>query len=357
MQHQPNFSSGLFPPSSAANNSCGSGGPNFIYQPSVHPFQVDQLTTSFDDLDMAIAPRVKLEFPVETYLHPSPVPTVGSDSPEVFHPHMEEALPSQAVFSCSPSTSASSESDSSPKFAHSFDDPTSSSVYMGPFRPPLRGQSVSFFETPMSAFDNGDEYPEYAWSRHGSTGSLFPMGHQHYHSDDFHPEYLMSAVEGAHHNHHQHQQQHHQHLQPQHQSKESVPMIPTSSSTSILSTASTSSSSSSNSQSTTPSAKKVRTRRASVCTDTQGPIFQCRFGDCHRPFRRQEHLKRHVRSVHTLEKPFECPVNSCTRRFSRSDNLNQHIRIHRHDNAEQGATPATAPPITFAYHQPQYRQP
>jgi uncharacterized Zn-finger protein len=72
-------------------------------------------------------------------------------------------------------------------------------------------------------------------------------------------------------------------------------------------------------------------------------------------FKRSEHLKRHIRSIHTLEKrkfftncwkkekkkmkihfyshlalAYECPYQSCSKRFSRSDNLNQHIRIHRH---------------------------
>ncbi|OBZ83114.1 hypothetical protein A0J61_08834, partial [Choanephora cucurbitarum] len=47
------------------------------------------------------------------------------------------------------------------------------------------------------------------------------------------------------------------------------------------------------------------------------------------------HLKRHIRSIHTLEKPFECPYQSCSKRFSRSDNLNQHIRIHRHNGKDK----------------------
>ncbi|KAI9244370.1 hypothetical protein BDA99DRAFT_410128, partial [Phascolomyces articulosus] len=57
-------------------------------------------------------------------------------------------------------------------------------------------------------------------------------------------------------------------------------------------------------------------------------MFTCRHDDCGKVFKRSEHLKRHIRSIHTLEKPFECPYHSCSKRFSRSDNLNQHIRIH-----------------------------
>ncbi|ORX90831.1 hypothetical protein K493DRAFT_162601, partial [Basidiobolus meristosporus CBS 931.73] len=57
--------------------------------------------------------------------------------------------------------------------------------------------------------------------------------------------------------------------------------------------------------------------------------FACEYRDCGKVFKRAEHLKRHVRSIHTLEKPFPCPHPTCTKRFSRSDNLNQHIRVHR----------------------------
>ncbi|OAQ28418.1 hypothetical protein K457DRAFT_57646, partial [Linnemannia elongata AG-77] len=57
-------------------------------------------------------------------------------------------------------------------------------------------------------------------------------------------------------------------------------------------------------------------------------VFTCMIDACGKQFKRSEHLKRHVRSVHTLEKPFGCPYENCPKRFSRSDNLNQHVRIH-----------------------------
>lgn len=53
-------------------------------------------------------------------------------------------------------------------------------------------------------------------------------------------------------------------------------------------------------------------------------IFSCSL--CPRKFKRQEHLKRHFRSLHTGEKPFGC--NICGKKFSRSDNLGQHIKTH-----------------------------
>ncbi|KAH7044890.1 hypothetical protein BKA57DRAFT_374413, partial [Linnemannia elongata] len=78
--------------------------------------------------------------------------------------------------------------------------------------------------------------------------------------------------------------------------------------------------------------KRSRGRRVSCNPDNSGcKVFTCRFEDCGKIFKRSEHLKRHVRSIHTMEKPFECPIMNCPKRFSRSDNLNQHIRIHRHN--------------------------
>ncbi|KAF9332842.1 hypothetical protein BG006_004264 [Podila minutissima] len=80
-----------------------------------------------------------------------------------------------------------------------------------------------------------------------------------------------------------------------------------------------------------PAPKRSRGRRVSSHPDNSGcKVFTCRYEDCGKIFKRSEHLKRHVRSIHTMDKPFECPIQNCPKRFSRSDNLNQHIRIHRH---------------------------
>ncbi|PQE03409.1 hypothetical protein CJF30_00005451 [Rutstroemia sp. NJR-2017a BBW] len=67
-----------------------------------------------------------------------------------------------------------------------------------------------------------------------------------------------------------------------------------------------------------------RRGRKQSLTDDPSKTFVCDL--CSRRFRRQEHLKRHYRSLHTQEKPFEC--GDCGKKFSRSDNLSQHARTH-----------------------------
>ena len=68
----------------------------------------------------------------------------------------------------------------------------------------------------------------------------------------------------------------------------------------------------------------ARRGRKQSLTDDPSKTFVCHL--CSRRFRRQEHLKRHYRSLHTHDKPFEC--NECGKKFSRSDNLSQHARTH-----------------------------
>ncbi|AEO54335.1 hypothetical protein MYCTH_2296807 [Thermothelomyces thermophilus ATCC 42464] len=72
-----------------------------------------------------------------------------------------------------------------------------------------------------------------------------------------------------------------------------------------------------------PAPTSRRGRKQSL-TEDPSKTFVCDI--CHRRFRRQEHLKRHYRSLHTQEKPFEC--SDCGKKFSRSDNLAQHARTH-----------------------------
>lgn len=72
-----------------------------------------------------------------------------------------------------------------------------------------------------------------------------------------------------------------------------------------------------------PAPVNRRGRKQSL-TEDPSKTFVCEL--CNRRFRRQEHLKRHYRSLHTHDKPFEC--NECGKKFSRSDNLAQHSRTH-----------------------------
>ncbi|KAK5173357.1 uncharacterized protein LTR77_002038 [Saxophila tyrrhenica] len=80
------------------------------------------------------------------------------------------------------------------------------------------------------------------------------------------------------------------------------------------------------SNATTPaqSGSVSRRGRKQSLTDDPSKTFVCTL--CSRRFRRQEHLKRHYRSLHTHDKPFEC--TDCGKKFSRSDNLSQHQRTH-----------------------------
>ncbi|KAL9079623.1 MAG: hypothetical protein Q9157_001508 [Trypethelium eluteriae] len=90
-------------------------------------------------------------------------------------------------------------------------------------------------------------------------------------------------------------------------------------------TSPTDNSDSSSSNDVAPSSGPVSRRgRKQSLTEDPSKTFVCTL--CSRRFRRQEHLKRHYRSLHTHEKPFEC--NDCGKKFSRSDNLSQHQRTH-----------------------------
>jgi len=83
-------------------------------------------------------------------------------------------------------------------------------------------------------------------------------------------------------------------------------------------------SSSSEATAPAPALPVNRRGRKQSLTDDPSKTFVCTL--CARRFRRQEHLKRHYRSLHTQDKPFEC--TECGKKFSRSDNLAQHARTH-----------------------------
>lgn len=102
-----------------------------------------------------------------------------------------------------------------------------------------------------------------------------------------------------------------------------------------------------------PAPANRRGRKQSL-TEDPTKTFVCEL--CNRRFRRQEHLKRHYRSLHTQEKPFEC--NECGKKFSRSDNLSQHARTHGSgaivmnliDDPESMAAAAAAGHPAYAHH-------
>ncbi|KAI1821735.1 hypothetical protein F4861DRAFT_532734 [Xylaria intraflava] len=95
-----------------------------------------------------------------------------------------------------------------------------------------------------------------------------------------------------------------------------------------------------------------RRGRKQSLTEDPSKTFVCEL--CNRRFRRQEHLKRHYRSLHTQDKPFECA--DCGKKFSRSDNLAQHARTHGsgaivmnvRDASEEGLEMMT--PVETNYH-------
>ncbi|TKX25188.1 C2H2 type zinc finger domain-containing protein 17 [Elsinoe australis] len=80
----------------------------------------------------------------------------------------------------------------------------------------------------------------------------------------------------------------------------------------------------------------TRRGRKQSLTDDPSKTFVCTL--CSRRFRRQEHLKRHYRSLHTHDKPFEC--TDCGKKFSRSDNLSQHQRTHGAGTMVMGVLPS-----------------
>jgi hypothetical protein len=80
-------------------------------------------------------------------------------------------------------------------------------------------------------------------------------------------------------------------------------------------------------------------------------IHTCPFANCGRQFKRQEHLRRHIRS-HTGEKPYTCIVPDCRRSFARSDHLTQHMRTHN-DIPGQGMHGRASPALSQGYQEMQ----
>ncbi|KAG0211840.1 hypothetical protein BGX28_007295 [Mortierella sp. GBA30] len=278
------------------NNGSNGNNMNAIYQSSIHPFQVDVLGTSQSVSESPGAPlsRMKFEFP--------------NGEPLSFHADMSmttsiattqdmDDVQTNSSISCSPPSS--SLDSSSPTFRGPFESPA--------MRSTGRVRSLPFSDNDLSRFELPDDFIGYSFPRHGSVGSLYPMTQSH--------ELLESASSLG----HPGLQHSHSHSQ-----LAGTAMAPSSSSESITSDLCLPLNTGKRRNSIKP-----KLRRASASPDSPGRLFSCIFDDCGKLFKRSEHLKRHVRSVHTLEKPYICPVESCPKRFSRSDNLNQHIRVHR----------------------------
>lgn len=135
--------------------------------------------------------------------------------------------------------------------------------------------------------------------------------------------------------------------------------------TSAASVSSESNASSPADDSTPPvAAPPSRRGRKQSLTEDPSKTFVCDL--CNRRFRRQEHLKRHYRSLHTQEKPFEC--NECGKKFSRSDNLAQHARTHSggaivmdliddHSHPYDGSAMQGHPGEDFSYGKVMYQMP
>ncbi|KAF9285984.1 hypothetical protein BGZ68_003333 [Mortierella alpina] len=309
-----------------SHNNHGNITPQYSYQAPVHPLQVDVLTAPQNNPDSSLASpsRVKYVFPMSD---PLPFHSNVNMGPMTSTPTTQDMDDVQANASISHSPSSSSLDGSSP----TFQGPFGSSFAM---RASGRVHSLPFSDNHLSRFELPDDYMDCAFPRHGSLGSLCLDTQSH----ELLEASLPVGPSGGQYPYS------HPHLE-----LAGTAMAPSLSSSSISSDSSLPSPTNNevNSKQTgaAAAAGKPKLRRASTALDSPGRLFTCIYDDCGKLFKRSEHLKRHVRSVHTLEKPYICPVESCPKRFSRSDNLNQHIRVHRPE--KEKSTPMKQPFSTF----------
>ncbi|KAG0280214.1 hypothetical protein BGZ95_010892 [Linnemannia exigua] len=302
---------------------------------AIHPFQMDVLHASLTQAELSSPVHVKFEFPSNS------MPRQGGGAHQALgSQEMDDVQVSTGPLAYSPSSSSTDSSSPTFSGAAAAIPPTSGTNPSG-LRSAGRVFSMPFPNSDFSQFELPEEFAGYSFPRHGSLGSLYPMTQSHELLDATSP--FGSA---AHHQYRYH---------GVHRRYETgTEMVPSSSSTSISSVSSLPPNSGSRSgvslsNVNAQGAKAIKQRRASLSPDTPSRVFNCNIDVCGKLFKRSEHLKRHVRSVHTLEKPFTCPYTDCPKSFSRSDNLNQHIRVHRHDKEKTAlAAVAAAAPKPFA---------
>jgi hypothetical protein len=82
---------------------------------------------------------------------------------------------------------------------------------------------------------------------------------------------------------------------------------------------------------------------ASLEAELRSRPFVCTVEGCGKAYIRAEHLKRHVRSIHTNDKPYECPHPGCGREFSRYDNLCQHFKGVHGPTSSMGGHSSVSP--------------
>ncbi|KAI1318578.1 hypothetical protein EDD11_006269 [Mortierella claussenii] len=334
---------------------------SYTYQAPVHPLQMDSFSQPVASNTIATSANIVTvtasHIPTPTSLSfdfpndPFPRQTNLAFSTATAAQDMDDVQVSSSTVSYSPS-SLSSKSGSSPTFAAHFGghDVTSSSqipsnstmaataaashdVASVPLRSAGRVHSLPTMNEPeFSQFELPEELSGYTFTRHGSLDSLYPLTQSH-------GELYESSSSGhRHHHHHQH------HQGASSRFEVGTAMVPSLSSTSISSNCSLPPNPLFNSNSSTTAntkSGKPKPRRASLSPDSSSKVYTCIFTECQKLFKRSEHLKRHVRSVHTQDKPFSCTFPGCPKRFSRSDNLNQHVRIHRHDKEKVAPKPFT----------------
>ncbi|KAF9406385.1 hypothetical protein BGZ76_006346, partial [Entomortierella beljakovae] len=234
---------------------------NYTYQGSVHPFQMDATSSPVNGTEYATPSRFPLDFSNDPF---------SRQANTMFTQEMDDAQPSNA--SCSPSSSSSD--GSSPTIEAPFGTHAAPRLLNRVHSMPMALQ-----ESDLSQLELHEEFaPTYHITRHGSLDSMYPLLQAHEYSEaagytvSSHSRFDMSTA-----------------------------MTPSLSSTSITSNCSLPPHPLARGNSETH-LTKPKQRRASLSPDSPGRVFTCSTPDCCKQFKRSEHLKRHVRSVHTQEK-------------------------------------------------------